>query len=295
MRSFRFASPALRRRSHRFRLRRIAGAGGRRRAPDRDRIVSEPGLLVLPARQREPDPILPAVRRARAQFRRRLTGIGSAGRILSPRRNTPSGNMIIRPRCMAPASTRRRSWSMAAPKASATKSPRWRRWRAKPIAAPPGRRSSSRAARSSSAPGGARPRGGRVARALRSAGRRRGGRTRRERGADARAQEHSASHGAAGPLDRRGRAAAAAVERRIGASGARAERRNRTDPSRGEGVIPSPALAGEGGAKRRMRAFERAKRPRPSPQPSPARAGEGVWSAAPFSAPRSTPSESEAS
>src|SRR5271170_6194719 len=38
-----------RRRSHRFRLRRVAGAGGRRRAPDRDRIVSEPGLLLLPA------------------------------------------------------------------------------------------------------------------------------------------------------------------------------------------------------------------------------------------------------
>ena len=93
------------------------------------------------------------------------------------------------------------------------------------------------------------------------------GRTRRERGADARAQEHSASHGAAGPLDRRGRAAAAAVERRIGASGARAERRNRADPSRGEGVIPSPALAGEGGAKRRMRGV-RAARTRPTLTPA---------------------------
>src|SRR5271168_1632858 len=63
-----------RRRSARFSLRRIAGSGGRRRASDRDRIVSEPGLLLLPAGQREPDPILPAVRRARTQFRRHLLG-----------------------------------------------------------------------------------------------------------------------------------------------------------------------------------------------------------------------------
>ena len=42
--------------------------------PDRDRTLPEPGMLVLSARERQPDRIRRARRRARAQFRRRLLG-----------------------------------------------------------------------------------------------------------------------------------------------------------------------------------------------------------------------------
>src|ERR1700677_877535 len=72
--AFQVRVAGARRRSCGFEFRRTAGAGSGRPASDRDRVVSEPGLLLLPAGEREPDPVLAAPRRARAQFRGHLLG-----------------------------------------------------------------------------------------------------------------------------------------------------------------------------------------------------------------------------
>ena len=110
----------------------------RRRAPSAgDRVVPEPGLLVLPARQRQSFRLGGARRRAGAQFRRRLLGFARLeGHVRQARRSPPASGPTPARSVTAKSIRRRRSSTAAPTRPAPTRAELQAAGRARRIAAP---------------------------------------------------------------------------------------------------------------------------------------------------------------